>query len=101
MCETDSYTHSLDTADVEESWMYPGRVEDALSYVEGWDPVVRAGAWAPPVIRSRLGRTTDFELSHVAVMETTPEGALIDWKLVFRDPLPTWVSKGGRTCVYV
>ncbi|GAA6050674.1 hypothetical protein JCM3770_000886 [Rhodotorula araucariae] len=67
-------TH-LDTADVTESWLYPGKVEDALSFVEGWDPVVRA------------------------VMETTPEGALVDWKLVFRDPLPTWVSKGGRTCV--
>ncbi|BGP41482.1 hypothetical protein JCM10450v2_005530 [Rhodotorula kratochvilovae] len=67
-------TH-LDTADVSESWLYPGKVEDALSFVEGWDPVVRA------------------------VMETTPDGALVDWKLVFRDPLPTWVSKGGRTCV--
>ncbi|BGP25865.1 hypothetical protein JCM10295v2_004805 [Rhodotorula toruloides] len=67
-------TH-LDKADVEESWMYPGKVEDALEYVKDWDPVVKA------------------------VMETTPEGALVDWKLVFRDPLPRWVSEGGRTCV--
>ncbi|GAA6016288.1 hypothetical protein JCM10207_000458 [Rhodosporidiobolus poonsookiae] len=64
-------THK-DTADVEESWNLPGKVEDALKFVEGWDPVVRA------------------------VIETTPPGALIDWKLMFRSPLPRWVSENGR-----
>lgn len=39
------YADSLDKADVEESWMYPGKVEDALEYVKDWDPVVKAGAF--------------------------------------------------------
>jgi 2-polyprenyl-6-methoxyphenol hydroxylase-like FAD-dependent oxidoreductase len=29
----------------------------------------------------------------------TPEEKLVDWKLVYRDPLPRWVSDGGRTCL--
>ena len=29
-----------------------------------------------------------------AIVEKTP--SLVDWKLVYRDPLPTWVSKHGR-----
>ncbi|GAA5839973.1 hypothetical protein JCM11251_006576 [Rhodosporidiobolus azoricus] len=64
-----------DNDDIEESWMLPGKVEDALKQVEGWDPVVRA------------------------VMETTPPDALIDWKLMFREPLPRWVSDDGRICL--
>lgn len=32
-----------------------------------------------------------------SVTEKTPEGNLIDYKLLWRDPLDTWVSKGGRT----
>jgi len=29
-------------------------------------------------------------------IEKTPEERLVDWKLVSRDPLPTWVSPRGR-----
>lgn len=38
--------------------------------IEGWDPLCRA------------------------IVEKTP--SLVDWKLVYRDPLPTWVSAKGR-----
>ena len=27
-----------DTQNIEESWLYPGNVDDALKVVEGWDP---------------------------------------------------------------
>ncbi|GAA5837196.1 hypothetical protein JCM11251_005282 [Rhodosporidiobolus azoricus] len=67
-------TH-LDEADVTESWVAPGKLEDALKVVEGWDPVVKA------------------------LISCTPPEGLLDWKLVFRDPLPTWVSANGRICL--
>ncbi|GAA5986121.1 hypothetical protein JCM11641_004717 [Rhodosporidiobolus odoratus] len=65
------FTHP-DYEDIEESWALPAKLEDALKQAEGWDPVVRA------------------------VIETTPPNALIDWKLMFREPLPSWVSENGR-----
>jgi hypothetical protein len=30
------------------------------------------------------------------IVSKTPEEMLVDWKLVYRDPLPTWVSPRGR-----
>ncbi|KAL4932106.1 uncharacterized protein BDV17DRAFT_301091 [Aspergillus undulatus] len=30
------------------------------------------------------------------IVSKTPPDRLIDWKLIWQDPLPTWVSKGGR-----
>ncbi|KDQ56229.1 hypothetical protein JAAARDRAFT_158177 [Jaapia argillacea MUCL 33604] len=65
-------THK-DEADIEESWSFPGKIEDVLKVLDGYDPVGRR------------------------VVELTPE--CIDWKLVYRDPLPTWVSKHARTCL--
>ncbi|KAI5118775.1 hypothetical protein M0805_005656 [Coniferiporia weirii] len=65
-------THKDDN-DINESWSYPGKIEDVLSYVDGWDPCARA------------------------LIEKAP--FCVDWKLVQRDPLPTWVSEGGRTVV--
>ncbi|PSN72188.1 putative monooxygenase [Corynespora cassiicola Philippines] len=64
-------THK-DDADVEESWSAPGYVEDAVKTVRDWAPIVHT------IIRS------------------TPEEGLVDWKLVFRDPLPTWISPKRR-----
>ncbi|KAJ5730289.1 uncharacterized protein N7483_004797 [Penicillium malachiteum] len=62
-------THK-DEADIEESWQLPGKLEDVYKVIEGWDPVVKA------------------------IVEKTP--SLVDWKLVYRDPLPRWVSDHGR-----
>jgi 2-polyprenyl-6-methoxyphenol hydroxylase-like FAD-dependent oxidoreductase len=61
-----------DEADVEESWSAPGYVEEAVKSVENWAPVVHA------------------------IIRATPEDRLVDWKLVFRDPLPTWISPKRR-----
>ena len=59
-----------DEADVEEGWQIPGTHADAHKVLEGWDPVVHD------------------------IIDATP--FLVDWKLVYRDPLPTWVSPQGR-----
>jgi 2-polyprenyl-6-methoxyphenol hydroxylase-like FAD-dependent oxidoreductase len=66
------FTH-VDDGNIEESWQFPGRVEDCLKYVQGWAPIVQE------------------------IVKSTPKGArLIDHKLVFRDPLPTFISPKAR-----
>ncbi|KAL5524145.1 hypothetical protein ACEPAG_8318 [Sanghuangporus baumii] len=62
-------THK-DEADIEESWSFPGKMEDVLKVVEGWDPRC------------------------AAILTKAP--SCVDWKLVYRDPLPQWISKGAR-----
>ncbi|EEA24975.1 hypothetical protein TMatcc_008079 [Talaromyces marneffei ATCC 18224] len=64
-------THK-DDADIEESWSTPGKIEDCLKVVEGWDPVVQE------------------------IIKATPTDYLVDWKLIYRDPLPTWISPKRR-----
>lgn len=59
-----------DETDIAESWSLPGKLEDAYRVIDGWDPIVRA------------------------IIEKSP--SLVDWKLVYRDPLPRWVSDHGR-----
>jgi 2-polyprenyl-6-methoxyphenol hydroxylase-like FAD-dependent oxidoreductase len=66
------FTH-VDDGDIEESWQFPGRIEDCLKYVEGWAPIVQE------------------------IVRSTPKDArLIDHKLVLRDPLPTFISPKAR-----
>ncbi|GAD99593.1 MAK1-like monooxygenase, putative [Paecilomyces variotii No. 5] len=62
-------THK-DEANIDESWSFPGKLEDVYKVIEGWDPICKA------------------------IVEKTP--SLVDWKLVYRDPLPRWVSDHGR-----
>ncbi|KAK1835636.1 hypothetical protein QBC39DRAFT_250104 [Podospora conica] len=62
-------THK-DEHDIDESWQFPGKLEDVYKVLEGWDPICKA------------------------IVEKTP--SIVDWKLVYRDPLPTWVSKHAR-----
>ncbi|KAM5356837.1 hypothetical protein ACJ41O_003483 [Fusarium nematophilum] len=57
---------------LQESWNSPGRAEDMLKVVEGWDPRLRA------------------------VIEKVPDGAVIDYKLLWRDPVQKWTSKNDR-----
>ncbi|KIV90849.1 hypothetical protein PV10_05457 [Exophiala mesophila] len=66
-------THQ-DVFDIGESWSFPGKVEDMLKYVADW-PML-------PKLK--------------AVVEKTPPGRLIDFKLLWRDPLKTWISPAGR-----
>ena len=65
-------SHKADR-DLKESWSAPGKVEDALDLVTGWDPTIRR------------------------VMELTP--SCLDWLIVYRDPLPTWISKTGNVAL--
>lgn len=57
---------------VGESWSFPGRVEDVLTFIKGWDPRLRA------------------------VVSATPKDKVIDYKLLWRNPVKQWVSAGGR-----
>lgn len=59
-----------DEHDIKESWSFPGKLEEVFKVLEGWDPICKA------------------------IVEKTP--SLVDWKLVYRDPLPTWTSTHGR-----
>ncbi|RDW69735.1 monooxygenase-2 [Coleophoma cylindrospora] len=63
-------THK-DDADIEESWEFKAAKADAYKVLHGWDPIVQK------------------------ILDATPE-PLIDWKLVYRDPLPTWISPHRR-----
>jgi 2-polyprenyl-6-methoxyphenol hydroxylase-like FAD-dependent oxidoreductase len=64
-------THK-DEADIDESWSFPGKVSDVLKCLEGWDPVA------------------------LDIVKATPEDKLVDYKLVYRDPLPTFISPKAR-----
>ncbi|VUC25705.1 unnamed protein product [Clonostachys rosea] len=61
-------THK-DVADVEEGWTQPGKREDVLALLDGWDPAFKR------------------------VWEKTPN--IIDWKLVYRPCLDKWVTDSG------
>ncbi|KAM7202639.1 6-hydroxynicotinate 3-monooxygenase [Naviculisporaceae sp. PSN 640] len=65
------FTH-IDDGNIEESWQFPGKPEEALKYLDGWCPLVHE------------------------LVKSTPEGRLIDHKLVYRDPLPTFISPKAR-----
>jgi 2-polyprenyl-6-methoxyphenol hydroxylase-like FAD-dependent oxidoreductase len=66
------FTH-VDDGNIEESWQFPGKVEEALTYIKDWAPIV------------------------TEIVKATPKtGRLIDHKLVFRDPLPTFISPKAR-----
>ncbi|BGP23933.1 hypothetical protein JCM10295v2_002834 [Rhodotorula toruloides] len=62
-------THK-DDEDIAESWSQPGKVEDAVALVREWDPTI------------------------VEAMRLTP--SCLDWKIVYREPLSTWISKSGK-----
>jgi 2-polyprenyl-6-methoxyphenol hydroxylase-like FAD-dependent oxidoreductase len=60
-----------DSGDVEESWSANAPLSDARKNLEGWDPVIHK------------------------ILDLTPD-PVIDWKLVYREPLPTWISPKRR-----
>ncbi|KAJ2894785.1 salicylate hydroxylase [Zalerion maritima] len=61
-----------DEHDIDESWSFPAKIEEVFEVLKGWDPLC------------------------TTIVEKTPKDSLVDWKLVYRDPLPTWTSKHGR-----
>ncbi|TKA74979.1 hypothetical protein B0A49_02554 [Cryomyces minteri] len=72
LAKNSSTAELVDDRNVEESWSTPGDRADALDVLKGWDPAV-----------------------HAIVLATPPE-KLVDWKLVYRDALPTWLSPKHR-----
>lgn len=64
-------THK-DEADIDEDWQFPGKKSEVLANLEGWAPIVHD------------------------LVNATPEDRLVDYKLVFRDPLPTFISPKSR-----
>ncbi|ORY68913.1 uncharacterized protein BCR38DRAFT_482385 [Pseudomassariella vexata] len=66
-------THK-DEADIGESWQWEAPLEDARKVLKGWDPLVQK------------------------ILNRTPS-PLVDWKLVYRDPLPTWISPKRRVAL--
>ncbi|EJP66829.1 MAK1-like monooxygenase [Beauveria bassiana ARSEF 2860] len=69
-------THK-DTEDIGESWSFPGKKADVLACL------AQGG----------------FEQRLSSVVEATPPANLVDYKLVWRDPLSTWLSPSARTVV--
>ncbi|KAK8092972.1 Salicylate hydroxylase [Apiospora kogelbergensis] len=59
-------THK-DTEDIDESWQLEAPLADARKVLAGWEPTIQK------------------------ILDKTPE-PLVDWKLVFRDPLEKWIS---------
>jgi 2-polyprenyl-6-methoxyphenol hydroxylase-like FAD-dependent oxidoreductase len=64
-------THK-DDADIDEDWQFPGDKEEVKRNLQGWAPVVHD------------------------IVDATPADRLVDYKLVFRDPLPTFISPKAR-----
>lgn len=61
-----------DTSAISDRWSFPGKLADVYKVLEGWDPICKR------------------------IVSKTPESSLVDWKLIWQDPLRTWVSKQGR-----
>ncbi|KAL4808250.1 hypothetical protein BDV18DRAFT_158359 [Aspergillus unguis] len=64
-------THK-DQSTLTDRWSFPGHLPDVYKILEDWAPICSK------------------------IVSKTPPNALIDWKLVWQDPLPTWVSQGGK-----
>ncbi|KIV77052.1 hypothetical protein PV11_08888 [Exophiala sideris] len=67
-------THK-DDGDIEEDWQFPGDKNEVKKHLVGWAPVVHD------------------------IVDATPPDRLFDYKLVFRDPLPTFLSPKARICL--
>ncbi|KAK4937415.1 hypothetical protein LTR10_021952 [Elasticomyces elasticus] len=67
-------THK-DDGDIEEDWQFPGNKNEVKKHLVGWAPVVHD------------------------IVDATPPDRLFDYKLVFRDPLPTFLSPKARICL--
>jgi 2-polyprenyl-6-methoxyphenol hydroxylase-like FAD-dependent oxidoreductase len=61
-----------DEHNIDESWSFPGKLAEVKEAIKDWDPLC------------------------TRIVSKTPEEMLVDWKLVYRDPLPTWVSPKAR-----
>ncbi|KAL5047365.1 hypothetical protein BDW71DRAFT_206491 [Aspergillus fruticulosus] len=61
-----------DNTTAAEDWAKNTSIDKALEAVQGWEPFVSE------------------------LIKATPNRTVLDWKLMWRDPQPKWVSNGGR-----
>ncbi|KAJ4422604.1 hypothetical protein N0V82_002723 [Gnomoniopsis sp. IMI 355080] len=66
---TRKLSHEADM-EIKESWSQEGDLKDVLAHISNLDPTI------------------------AAAIKKTP--SLLDWKICYRDPLPTWVSKSHK-----
>lgn len=66
---TRKLSHEADM-EIKESWSQEGDLRDVLAHITNLDPTI------------------------AAAIRKTP--SLLDWKICYRDPLPTWVSKSHK-----
>ncbi|KAG8158508.1 hypothetical protein KVR01_011630 [Diaporthe batatas] len=64
-----------DTGNIEEDWNLPGDIDEMLTCVKGWDPLLSK------------------------IVRRIPPEVVVDYKLLWRDPVSQWVSDGGRVCL--
>ncbi|EXJ76282.1 uncharacterized protein A1O5_00790 [Cladophialophora psammophila CBS 110553] len=67
-------THK-DLSDIKEDWNLAGDKKDMEKCVQGWDPLL------------------------IKIIQQIPPECLIDYKLLWRDPVRPWVSAKGRICL--
>ncbi|KAH6887677.1 salicylate hydroxylase [Thelonectria olida] len=70
------FTHK-DDDDINESWSFPGKIDDAMAYLD----------------EARFAEICKEVVRH------TPEDKIIDYKLVWREPIKTWLGKNKRSLV--
>ncbi|OQE39262.1 hypothetical protein PENCOP_c007G08288 [Penicillium coprophilum] len=69
-------TH-LDDANIAEMWSFPGKKEDVAKYL----------------------KDAGFPIIWHQALEATPADRIIDYKLVWRDAIPTWLSNSKKCAV--
>ncbi|KAH7156022.1 salicylate hydroxylase [Dactylonectria macrodidyma] len=69
------FTHK-DGDDISESWSFPGNIDDAMAYLE----------------------EAKFADICKEIVRLTPTDKIIDYKLVWREPITTWLGKNKRSC---
>ncbi|KAI9727734.1 MAG: hypothetical protein M1828_005962 [Chrysothrix sp. TS-e1954] len=96
-----------DGRSVIEMWMGPDytfsvwRNQDEMSWMLSRpDPGTAEESWGNKVDPSEALKFTakipDWPEYADRVIKTTPKDALVDWKLMWRDPQPNWTSPGGH-----
>ncbi|KAJ5428714.1 Monooxygenase FAD-binding [Penicillium cf. griseofulvum] len=65
-------TRREDGGDDKEDWANTTSIDKALKAVEGWEPFM------------------------TEIIKATPNHTVLEWKLLWRNPQPRWVSPGGR-----
>lgn len=66
--------------------------ENKNTSTESWTAAVDGKTVYEQMLRD-LG---DWDPQFLSLVKNTPDGTVIDWLLLFRDPEPKWVSPGGR-----